>query len=102
MAQLKNKVVAVLGVVMIAVMLLGGFPCIEGRELKSEVEKRKNDVVGHVEAASYSYGSSRVRNSETETETETEASSPPPGRDVADFRPTAPGHSPGVGHSLNN
>ncbi|KAJ4848668.1 hypothetical protein Tsubulata_041006 [Turnera subulata] len=25
---------------------------------------------------------------------------PPPGHRVDDFRPTAPGHSPGVGHSL--
>lgn len=29
-------------------------------------------------------------------------STPPPPRDVHDFRPTAPGHSPGVGHSLQN
>ncbi|WCJ31100.1 Precursor of CEP3 [Euphorbia peplus] len=27
--------------------------------------------------------------------------SPPPGH-VDDFRPTAPGHSPGVGHSVHN
>ncbi|KAL5752912.1 hypothetical protein ACOSP7_023098 [Xanthoceras sorbifolium] len=27
---------------------------------------------------------------------------PPPPRHVDDFRPTAPGHSPGVGHSLQN
>ncbi|KAJ8764295.1 hypothetical protein K2173_006035 [Erythroxylum novogranatense] len=26
----------------------------------------------------------------------------PPGHDVSAFRPTAPGHSPGDGHSLNN
>ncbi|KAL9326967.1 hypothetical protein ACSQ67_007612 [Phaseolus vulgaris] len=25
---------------------------------------------------------------------------PPPGRGVEDFRPTTPGHSPGVGHSV--
>jgi len=25
-----------------------------------------------------------------------------PGRDVDGFRPTAPGHSPGVGHSVHN
>lgn len=29
-------------------------------------------------------------------------STPPPPRHVDDFRPTAPGHSPGVGHSLQN
>ncbi|CAK9166462.1 unnamed protein product [Ilex paraguariensis] len=28
--------------------------------------------------------------------------SPPPPGHVDDFRPTAPGHSPGVGHSLQN
>ncbi|PON43960.1 Transmembrane protein [Parasponia andersonii] len=30
--------------------------------------------------------------------------SPPPplGHDISDFRPTAPGHSPGVGHSIQN
>ncbi|KAL5752916.1 hypothetical protein ACOSP7_023101 [Xanthoceras sorbifolium] len=27
---------------------------------------------------------------------------PPPPRHADDFRPTAPGHSPGVGHSLQN
>ncbi|KAB2617877.1 hypothetical protein D8674_013746 [Pyrus ussuriensis x Pyrus communis] len=27
---------------------------------------------------------------------------PPPAHAVDDFRPTAPGHSPGVGHSLQN
>lgn len=27
---------------------------------------------------------------------------PPPARDASDFRPTAPGHSPGVGHSIQN
>jgi hypothetical protein len=27
---------------------------------------------------------------------------PPPRHDVDDFRPTAPGHSPGVGHSIKN
>ncbi|KAK9284660.1 hypothetical protein L1049_023836 [Liquidambar formosana] len=32
-----------------------------------------------------------------------ESTPPPPlGRGVDDFRPTAPGHSPGVGHSLEN
>ncbi|KAF3961813.1 hypothetical protein ACB098_02G166000 [Castanea mollissima] len=27
---------------------------------------------------------------------------PPPNRGVDDFRPTTPGHSPGVGHSIQN
>ena len=27
---------------------------------------------------------------------------PPPGRDVNDLRPTAPGHSPGIGHTIHN
>jgi hypothetical protein len=27
---------------------------------------------------------------------------PPAGHDVNDFRPTAPGHSPGVGHAIEN
>lgn len=30
------------------------------------------------------------------------ASQPPPPRGVEDFRPTAPGHSPGAGHSIQN
>ncbi|GJT29234.1 hypothetical protein Tco_0909509 [Tanacetum coccineum] len=29
-------------------------------------------------------------------------SQPPPPRGVEDFRPTAPGHSPGAGHSIQN
>ncbi|XP_028783728.1 precursor of CEP9-like [Neltuma alba] len=32
----------------------------------------------------------------------TPPSEPAPGREVHDFRPTAPGHSPGVGHSAHN
>ena len=27
---------------------------------------------------------------------------PPPGHGVEDFRPTTPGHSPGVGHSIHS
>ncbi|PKI50465.1 precursor of CEP5-like [Punica granatum] len=27
---------------------------------------------------------------------------PPPSRSMDDFRPTAPGHSPGIGHSTHN
>ncbi|KAF9622472.1 hypothetical protein IFM89_031876 [Coptis chinensis] len=27
---------------------------------------------------------------------------PPPGHNIEDFRPTAPGHSPGIGHSIQN
>lgn len=27
---------------------------------------------------------------------------PPPGHGITDFRPTSPGHSPGVGHSIQN
>ncbi|BFG38906.1 hypothetical protein CerSpe_251800 [Prunus speciosa] len=30
------------------------------------------------------------------------AQPPPPAHGVDDFRPTAPGHSPGVGHSIQN
>ncbi|GLT49862.1 hypothetical protein SLA2020_233890 [Shorea laevis] len=30
------------------------------------------------------------------------ASQAPPPRHAADFRPTAPGHSPGIGHSVHN
>ncbi|KAI5319349.1 Hypothetical predicted protein [Prunus dulcis] len=30
------------------------------------------------------------------------AQQPPPAHGVEDFRPTAPGHSPGVGHSIEN
>lgn len=31
-----------------------------------------------------------------------QAAPPPPRHDTSDFRPTAPGHSPGVGHSAHN
>ena len=30
------------------------------------------------------------------------AQPPPPSHGISDFRPTAPGHSPGVGHSIQN
>ncbi|KAJ1415220.1 hypothetical protein SESBI_18171 [Sesbania bispinosa] len=69
-----------LGFLLIALII---FQSIEGRYLKSDESESQSD--------------GGISNSTTNA-----AVPPPPGRDVDDFRPTAPGHSPGVGHSIHN
>ncbi|KAJ1419118.1 hypothetical protein SESBI_15389 [Sesbania bispinosa] len=85
MAQ-NNKSLAFLLIALI--IFCQGFQSIEieGRYLKSDEGENKNDVVDGGNSSS----------------TTNAAVPPPPGRDVDDFRPTAPGHSPGVGHSIHN
>ncbi|MED6155794.1 hypothetical protein PIB30_008376 [Stylosanthes scabra] len=69
-----------------------GFQSIEGRYLKVD------DVHGVSTNTAETY-----KNTEVST---TGLLPPPPepaiGHDVDDFRPTEPGHSPGVGHSIHN
>ena len=82
MAQTK---IVLFFVVTLALTLCMEFPSTEGRYLKSEGnEVRSTTNVANLIVVS--------------------PPSPPPaeGRDVSDFRPTNPGHSPGVGHSVHN
>ncbi|EXB55919.1 hypothetical protein L484_008270 [Morus notabilis] len=60
---------------------------VEGRHLKS-TRFRRCSKSGDQQHSTYAYSRPEVQTSKAEH--------------VDDFRPTAPGHSPGVGHSINN
>ncbi|KAJ6736656.1 PRECURSOR OF CEP5 [Salix viminalis] len=85
---------------------------IEGRHLKTRIsskflqkEMRKlaeNNSKFHVnENSDKSVDTAQTSPSAPPTPAVSEPHPSPPGH-VDDFRPTAPGHSPGVGHSLQN
>ncbi|CAL5197688.1 unnamed protein product [Lathyrus oleraceus] len=109
MAQNKS----ILSLIFLALLVFNqGFKSIEGRFLKSnEVNQSlikhnetNNDDIIHVSIS--------VSNTSTVTNMSPpnvvvngatgEPSPPPPAHDITDFRPTAPGHSPGIGHSVHN
>ncbi|KAI9089240.1 hypothetical protein K1719_029519 [Acacia pycnantha] len=86
-------------VVILALTLCLEFSSIEGRYLKFEgnenfVNGEVNDVV-HRKVQS-------TTNAATLLDVSLPSSPPAEGHDVSDFRPTNPGHSPGVGHSVHN
>ncbi|XP_028764092.1 precursor of CEP3 [Neltuma alba] len=95
MAQSK----LVLCFVVLALTLCLELSSIEGRYLKSE--GNENFVKREVGDAAH-----RKVLSTTNATTQADVSPPSPaaaeGHDVSDFRPTNPGHSPGVGHSVHN
>ncbi|RDY13400.1 Precursor of CEP5, partial [Mucuna pruriens] len=82
----ENK--SLLALILLALIILWqGFECIEGRNVKDEMQSvisTTNVAVG------------------VSPPTPPTGDVSPPGRDVDNFRPTAPGHSPGVGHSAHN
>ena len=88
-----------------------GIPSIDGRSLNLEKSKEPQltetttKIVGNFDGDMQA----EIRTNEESfatappTDEVTGASPPPPPRhDTSDFRPTAPGHSPGVGHSVHN
>ncbi|KAH7520150.1 hypothetical protein FEM48_Zijuj08G0113900 [Ziziphus jujuba var. spinosa] len=64
---------------------------IEGRHLKSRRSQEKKNTQSSGGAANHHVVSLHQ-----------EQTSSKPAEHVDDFRPTSPGHSPGVGHSVNN
>lgn len=44
----------------------------------------------------------KLHGDDSANEAITKESPPTPAADIDDFRPTTPGHSPGVGHSIEN
>lgn len=83
---------------------------IEGRRLMSEEERNREPV--HASLHSTINGSRSIKPpviasmpqaAEVE-EGQSEALPPPPApsHDTENFRPTTPGHSPGIGHSIHN
>ncbi|BAU00198.1 hypothetical protein LR48_Vigan06g034400 [Vigna angularis] len=91
MAENKFKVTLIF---MALIILWQGFQSIEGRHLKLEetIHLQMQGRIWKTNVAPFEVGVSPP--------------APPsvaaPGRDVDNFRPTAPGHSPGVGHSVHN
>ncbi|RHN42251.1 putative encoded peptide [Medicago truncatula] len=89
------------------------FMSIDGRYLKSNEGKQSlmkhneasNDDIIHV---SISISNAEILNMTPPNMVvngatgESSPPPPPPGRDISDFRPTTPGHSPGIGHSIHN
>ncbi|KAE9596644.1 hypothetical protein Lal_00007581 [Lupinus albus] len=79
------------------VIFYQGFHSIEGRHLNSDnvhggVSTTNEDTLTQVSSPTLP----------SVTDGATTVAPPPPGHNVDDFRPTAPGHSPGVGHSVHN
>ncbi|CAI8609254.1 unnamed protein product [Vicia faba] len=110
MAQNKN----ILSLIFLALIVFNqGFNSIEGRYLKSN--ENNQSLVKHNETNDDDiiHVSLSVSNTSTLTNisppnvvvngaTGEPSLPPPPVHDVNDFRPTAPGHSPGIGHSIHN
>ncbi|KAK7263115.1 hypothetical protein RJT34_30700 [Clitoria ternatea] len=70
----------------------------EGRYLKNNE--------GHQNLVKHNGGNSATnaatfRNVSSQTLVDASGAAPPPNHGVDDFRPTIPGHSPGVGHSIH-
>ncbi|KAK2410910.1 hypothetical protein P8452_71662 [Trifolium repens] len=92
------------------------FESIEGRYLKSNEVKQSLMKHNNANNENVVHGSISISNAAILTSMsppsavvngatgEPSLPSPPttPGRDVSDFRPTTPGHSPGIGHSIHN
>lgn len=80
-----------LSLVLLALIIFcQGFHSIEGRYLKSG-ETIKHQMHSGISTTNVA-----------DVSPPTPPSAAVPGRDVDNFRPTAPGHSPGVGHAAHN
>ncbi|CAK8562392.1 unnamed protein product [Lathyrus sativus] len=110
MAQNKS----ILSLIFLALIVFNqGFKSIEGRYLKSnEVNQSlmKNNEANNDDTIHVSISVSNASTLTTMSPpnvvvngaTGEPSLPPPPAHDVNDFRPTAPGHSPGIGHFVHN
>ncbi|KAF7809815.1 precursor of CEP3-like [Senna tora] len=81
-----------ISLIFFALILCQAFQCIDAiRNLKFQ-EPYQNHM----------HGGLVVTTTAINTSPPTPPSAAAPGHNVDDFRPTAPGHSPGVGHSVHN
>ncbi|XP_027346508.1 precursor of CEP3-like [Abrus precatorius] len=78
------------------------FQSIEGRYLKYDKGYKDHDEMHGGNSATNAATSGNVSSPAPSTMVGATGAAPPHGHDVDDFRPTTPGHSPGVGHSINN
>ncbi|CAL0311542.1 unnamed protein product [Lupinus luteus] len=91
------------------IILCQGFQSIEGRYLKSDqgIQKlmeseHQDNVHGGISTSAPILINVSPPKLPSEANGATTVVPPPPGHGVDDFRPTEPGHSPGVGHSVHN
>ncbi|KAL0692120.1 hypothetical protein Bca4012_059300 [Brassica carinata] len=88
--------------VLLMMVLFKGFNCVHGRTLRNmKVDDKMN--VGHDDSKKMM----AMNNDLIVDEKAVQLSQPPPppppeGKGAEDFRPTTPGHSPGIGHSLSH
>lgn len=73
----------------------------EGRHLKSYESNHQKLLKNHEDLNMKNNMHGNIL-ATTNAATPVNVSPPPPGHGVGDFRPTTPGHSPGVGHSIHN
>ncbi|KAG7990023.1 hypothetical protein I3843_02G005400 [Carya illinoinensis] len=103
----------------LALFLFQGSQLIQGRRLlvsKNNDSQPQNKI--HEMETTINHGTGKLHGDETTSPIIAKASHPPPpppaervfssqpppppGHGIVDFRPTTPGHSPGVGHSIQN
>lgn len=74
----------------------------EGRQLNSGMKKGSSELKTHVKITKFAEHNAN-ESLPTKPPTQVVAKSqPPPSGHVEAFRPTSPGHSPGIGHFLQN
>ncbi|KAE9600050.1 hypothetical protein Lal_00045458 [Lupinus albus] len=87
----NTKVVLMISSILLALILFNGIFSVHGRALRSENKEHKKIYKSNVLWHRHMLGNVGTElNSQNEREVE---------KWVDDFRPTEPGHSPGVGHS---
>ncbi|KAK4584566.1 hypothetical protein RGQ29_022331 [Quercus rubra] len=72
--------------------LRDGKKSIESKTIQTQTKIYETETIKH----------GRVLHGDDKSNEKITSPPPPPNRDVDDFRPTSPGHSPGVGHSIQN
>ena len=91
---------------LLLIFIQGIIPSIHGRPLNlgksNELHLNETKIVGNFMNGDNEESFVIAPPSDGETDASQALPLPPPGRDINDFRPTAPGHSPGVGHSVHN
>ncbi|GMN26929.1 hypothetical protein TIFTF001_049328 [Ficus carica] len=81
-------------------------PSVDGRPFNlgksNEPHLNETKIVGNLINGDNEESFDIATPSDGETDAPQALPPPPPGHETSDFRPTAPGHSPGVGHSVHN
>ncbi|GMN30033.1 hypothetical protein TIFTF001_002660 [Ficus carica] len=95
---------------LLLIFIQGIIPCIHGRPLNlgesNELHLNETKIVGNfnadIQAEIGTNEESFAIASPSDGVNTGVSPPPPPGHDTSDFRPTAPRHSPGIGHSVHN